>query len=123
MNSIDCCVSGICFYLVGYGLAFGEALDGTSNGFIGTGDFALSLSKLAGLQWHMWFFHCAFVSAVVTITAGALAERCKLEAYLLYTAATSTFIYPIFAHWCACFTLACVIFVCAIFRMLWRLHT
>jgi ammonium transporter, Amt family len=116
MNSIDCCVVGVCFYLVGYGLAFGEALDGASNGFIGTGDFALSLSKISGLHWHMWFFHWAVAAAVVTIAAGALAERCKMEAYLVYSAAIATFIYPIIAHWCACITLASVICVCMCVR-------
>jgi Amt family ammonium transporter len=41
-------------------------------------------------------------AAVVTIAAGALAERCKMEGYLIYSAAISTFIYPVIAHWYAC---------------------
>jgi Amt family ammonium transporter len=102
MNTIDCCVTGVCFYLIGYGLAFGVPADGKGNGFIGTADFALSVSKIGGLHWHLWFFHWAVAAAVVTIAAGALAERCKMEGYLIYSAAISTFIYPVIAHWYAC---------------------
>lgn len=42
----------------------------------------------------------AVVSAVVTIVAGAVAERCKMEGYLIYTVAMSTLVYPVAAHWC-----------------------
>jgi Amt family ammonium transporter len=102
MNTIDCCVVGVCFYLIGYGLAFGVPADGSNtNTFIGTADFALSVSKKGSTHWHLWLFHWAVAAAVVTIAAGALAERCKMEAYLIYSVAIGTFIYPVIAHWCA----------------------
>ena len=59
MNAVDCCVAGVCFYLLGYGVAFGTGADGAGNAFIGTGDFALSASAQNGLKWHLWLFHCA----------------------------------------------------------------
>jgi ammonium transporter, Amt family len=42
-NLVDACVAGICFYLVGYGLAFGGK--DPRNGLIGNWDFALSESE------------------------------------------------------------------------------
>jgi ammonium transporter, Amt family len=99
-NTIDCCVVAICFYLLGYGFAFGEN-NGKSNGFIGAGDFALKHTQTHGM-FHMFFFQWAVASAAVTIAAGALAERCKMEGYIIYTVIMATFVYPICAHWCAC---------------------
>jgi ammonium transporter, Amt family len=87
MNTIDCCIVGICFYLVGYGFAFGSPAGGASNAFIGTGNFALSLATMTDIEWHLWFFDWAVAAAVTTIAAGALAERCRMQAYLFYAAA------------------------------------
>jgi Amt family ammonium transporter len=36
----------------------------------------------------------------VTIVGGALAERCKLQTYLIVAFAVAIWIYPIIVHWC-----------------------
>ena len=98
---MDGLIAGIFFYCFGYGLAFGSSNeDGTGNIFIGTGDFFLANTAKNG-AWHYFFFHWAVVAAVATIVAGGIAERCRIEAYAIYTIWLSTIVYPVAAHWCA----------------------
>jgi len=98
-NVIDACISGVFFYLVGYGFAFG-ATD-NPNAFIGNADFALyktdSLTPAPG--WHSFMFQWAFSAAAATIVSGAVAERCTFHAYLGYSAFISGFVYPVVVHW------------------------
>ena len=42
---------------------------------------------------------CVHAAVSVTIPSGALAERCQLRAYLLYTFWQSALIYPMIVHW------------------------
>ena len=46
-----------------------------------------------------WFWMFVFCATSSTIVSGALAERCQLGAYIVYSLVTSTFIYPPVAHW------------------------
>ena len=99
-NIIDGCIAAILFYFIGYGLAYGKNKDGSGNAFIGSGDFALETTGNAGM-WHEWFFQWAFAAAATTIVSGSVAERCKFEAYALYSVFITGFLYPVVVHWCA----------------------
>lgn len=46
------------------------------------------------------FLALTFASSAVTIVSGAIVERCRLIAYVLYSLVMATFIYPLGAHWC-----------------------
>jgi Amt family ammonium transporter len=46
-----------------------------------------------------WLFQAAFCGAAATIVAGAMAERMKFPAYLMYTAVISAVVYPLVGHW------------------------
>jgi len=107
---LDACLGAIVWYLIGYGFAYdadaqAENSDHTGNSFIGTGpsNFALSgQTKEEGAyggDWVGWFFQYAFAAAGATIVSGAVAERCQLSAYLIYTVAITGFIYPVIVHW------------------------
>jgi Amt family ammonium transporter len=93
-NLMDACIGAICFWLLGYGFAYGDDKDGK---FIGTANFALTNED--GTSYHMWFFQWAFAATAATIVSGAVAERTKITAYFAYAIILTTFIYPIVVHW------------------------
>ena len=93
-NMLDACVGGLFFWAFGYAIAFGVSGD-SSNGFMGDGNFFLSDFE----NYAFWFFQFAFAATAATIVSGAMAERTKFSAYLVYTAFISAIIYPFVVHW------------------------
>jgi len=101
LYSIAC----IMYLLVGYNLMYGA-----SNGLTGTG---LLMSGIAGEDGvsiygddgptHAlnadFFFQVVFVATAMSIVSGAVAERMKLWAFLLFAIVMTGFIYPIQGHW------------------------
>jgi len=103
-NALDACIGAIVWYLFGYGVAT------SGNAFIGStsGNFALSGFvkgdtsadySSGGTDWIDFFFSYTFAAAASTIVSGAVAERCQLSAYLVYTVFITGFIYPVVVHW------------------------
>ncbi|KOO32950.1 ammonium transporter [Chrysochromulina tobinii] len=108
-NVLDACVGAIVWYCVGYGLAY-DADNGVNGhkaiGFIGSGPTNFALSSVGdhsgqdkGKTWIMWQFQYAFAASAATIVSGAVAERCQLGAYLIYTAVITGLVYPVVVHW------------------------
>ena len=96
-NFLDFCMASLGFFLVGYGLMFGDG-----NGFMGLKGWCLYGLEptTSGLPLHaFWLFQAAFCGAAATIVAGGMAERMKFPAYLIYSFIISAFIYPIVGHW------------------------
>ncbi len=97
MKNMADLVVGVCaFYVVGYAIAFGA----DSAGLFGTSGFFLRGAEGVGnLQMSTFFlFQVAFVGAAATIASGAMAERTKFSAYLIFSLAMSAFIYPVVVH-------------------------
>ena len=93
-NLMDFSVGSVAFFLIGFGLMFG-----VSNGFFGTTLFGLR--GITGNDWEFTFliFQTVFAATAATIVSGAMAERTRFKAYLIYSVAISAFIYPVFGSW------------------------
>ncbi len=109
-NLMDFCIGSVAFWLVGFCLMFGAT--SAVNGWLGIDNFmfdAASPSVSDGgymkndttesFGWAFLLFQTVFCATAATIVSGAMAERTKFTAYLIYSAAISLFIYPIFGAW------------------------
>lgn len=92
-NYMDVCLGSLLFWLVGYGIMFGENF----SGFIGMSHFALVDAE----QWDysLLLFQTMFAATAVTICSGAMAERTKYDAYLFAACGIIVVIYPVFGSW------------------------
>ena len=96
-NMLDMSMGAISFWLIGFGIMFGA-----TNGIFGTDHFFLSPDNGTGDgQWEytFWMFQVVFAATAATIVSGAMAERTKFSAYLVYSLAITAVIYPVFGHW------------------------
>lgn len=86
-NLMDFVMCSIAFWAVGWGIAYGTS----AGGFIGTDQFFLSAVTAEGEipVLASWFFQVVFAGTAATIVAGAMAERTKFTAYLIYISRSS----------------------------------
>jgi Amt family ammonium transporter len=115
-NFLDAGLTAICFWAVGFGVAFGA----DAGGLIGTDNFFLAKAMVIqdgaiifpSITWAnpdilypnvtvltFFFFQFAFAATASTITTGAMAERTDFIGDLIYTALMALFTYPIIVHW------------------------
>ena len=92
-NVLDLSLGAIAYWAVGFGLAYGAAE--AASGFIGAGNFFLSSFD----DYPTWLFQFAFAATAATIVSGAMAERTKFHAYLIYTVVITALVYPVVTHW------------------------
>jgi len=95
-NFLDYCVASVMFFAAGYALMFGRG-----NALIGLRGFGMSAAdNPSGVPiFAFWLFQAAFCGAAATIVAGAMAERMRFPAYLVYTAVISAVVYPMIGRW------------------------
>ncbi|MCC9599639.1 ammonium transporter [Stieleria sp. JC731] len=92
-NLADICVAMLCFWIVGFGLMFGQS----NQGWFGTTEFCF---EAGGARLTAFFlFQAAFCGTATTIISGAVAERMRFRAYLFVSVFVSAIIYPICGHW------------------------
>jgi len=94
-NILDACGGAIGFWSIGFALAYGEG-----GKFLGatTEKFFLNDFTENGGQYINFFFQFTFAATAATIVAGTIAERCKMQAYLLYSLFLTGFVYPVVVH-------------------------
>jgi Amt family ammonium transporter len=94
-NLMDFVIGTIAFWLIGFGLMFGS-----NNGWFGTIDlFSQDSYRTDMPDMAFLIFQTVFAATAATIVSGAMAERTKFNAYLIYSAVISLAIYPISGHW------------------------
>lgn len=95
-NFVDFSAGSIIFWLFGFSLMFGEDI----GGFIGIGEFMSDSNAIHGIPFKAsLIFQTVFAATAATIVSGAIAERTKFSAYLIFSVIVTAFIYPISGHW------------------------
>ncbi len=94
--------------LLYYGIGFSLMYPGDFNGYIGFANFGLELPE-NGLTsdyaeggytfWTDFLFQAMFAATAATIVSGAVAERVKIQAFVLFSVVYVGLIYPIVGSW------------------------
>ncbi|HBN75016.1 MAG TPA: hypothetical protein DD473_04205 [Planctomycetaceae bacterium] len=93
-NLADFCIAGVLFWMVGFGMMFGQDY----SGLIGTSYFFVDETNSTWLL-AFFLFQLVFCGTATTIISGAVAERMRFSGYLLLSAVVSALVYPVFGHW------------------------
>jgi Amt family ammonium transporter len=115
-NFIVFAVTSIGFWLLGWGLMFGDAPEGQE--YVGTkgvwmvsgadnspataadykGEYS-AISWTGVPLWAKFFFQLVFAGTAATIVSGAVAERIKYLSFILFSFIMAIAIYPVVGHW------------------------
>ena len=103
-NFCDFCVGAFVYYLIGFGIMYGDDFHGLfgTTGFINP--LAQNLNVWKGLGGSLspqiyLLFQTMFCATAATIISGAVAERFKFSSYLIVSTIMSGIIYPVIGHW------------------------
>lgn len=95
-NFVDFSTGSLIFWIFGFAIMFGEDV----GGFIGFGDFMSNSNEVDGIPFKAsLIFQTVFAATAATIVSGAIAERTKFSAYLIFSVFITAIIYPISGHW------------------------
>jgi Amt family ammonium transporter len=97
-NFVTVSIGVLGFFIVGYGIMYGESF----LNIFGTSGFMLlnTPDTVSGISFEVFFFFQAiFAATCATIVSGAMAERTKFLAYIIFCVIATTLIYPLVGHW------------------------
>ncbi|MDA3823409.1 MAG: ammonium transporter [Bacteroidales bacterium] len=95
-NLMDFAIGSLAFWAIGYTIMYGEDV----GGFIGKISLFFGSDAINGVpDKASLMFQTVFAATAATIVSGAVAERTKFSAYLIFSIAITVIIYPISGHW------------------------
>jgi len=102
-NLMDMGLGVLLYFLIGYGLMYGDDISGGS-GFLAWGGVGISGTSADPVGGSLnpqvdWLFQVAFAATAATIVSGAVAGRMQFRAYMIYSALLTGLIYPISGYW------------------------
>ena len=100
-NLLDFSIGSITYWLIGYSIMYGDSIAGlfgnpsTSFAFnVAEDSYGAGYSDFSDLM-----FQTVFAATAATIVSGAMAERTKFNAYLVFSLVITLIIYPVSGHW------------------------
>ncbi len=96
-NVMDLAIGSIMFLAVGYAFMYGDQV--VAGGFMRLSSSEQGYFFFHATDWYNLFFQTVFCATAATIVSGAVAGRTKFSTYLIFSAALTTFIYPISGSW------------------------
>jgi Amt family ammonium transporter len=112
-NFIVFAVSSLAFWIIGFGLMFGDGASygyGMHGWFLGGADNSPAMGDaykgiFSALNWTgvplyaKFFFQLVFAGTAATIVSGAVAERIKFLSFIVFSFLLVGLIYPLGGHW------------------------
>jgi len=99
-------IACIMYLLVGYNIMYGDAINSIIPGLsllLGPDNGVDEVLKSGGETYYSnmsdFFFQVVFVATAMSIVSGAVAERMKLWAFLIFAVVMTGFIYPVEGYW------------------------
>lgn len=94
-NLFDICITTVLWWLLGYGMAYGES----RGNFVGGSLFTAKDFDANPVRYRDFMFQWAFSGTMITIVSGAMAERTKIFGYILLCVWMNILVYPFIVHW------------------------
>ena len=95
-NLMDFSFGSLVFWFVGYTIMYGDDL----GGFLGKPFLFFNSDEVNGIpDKASLMFQTVFAATAATIVSGAMAERTKFTAYIIFSIAVTLIIYPVSGHW------------------------
>ena len=102
-NLMDFSIGTPIFWLIGFGLMFGNYDDGgiigSIKGIASEANYGNAMCPDGVPFWAFLIFQTVFCATAATIVSGAMAERTKFVSYCIYSLIISLVVYPISGHW------------------------
>ncbi|MEE8194224.1 MAG: ammonium transporter [Dehalococcoidales bacterium] len=103
-NVMDFVIGSLTFFMVGYAIMMGGGGFGITIGDVRYGLWGTEGLLMLGDYYDvdaylLMFWMLVFAATAATIVAGAVAERLKFKAYLMYSVVVSAIIFPIYGNW------------------------
>ncbi|WP_321393502.1 ammonium transporter [Emcibacter sp.] len=94
-NITDFILSTMVFGAVGFMIMFGSSV----GGLFGFELDLLMFDRVSDWTFTFFVFQVVFCGTAVTVLSGAVAERMKMDVFMMMAVFIGAFVYPVFGHW------------------------